>query len=398
MRTFTKTTFLIAILFCFSTTLQAQTIQKLIDEVDYDNLVYMLKEFSGEKTTKVGGKTVTIKNRKHDNNDLAKDYIIEKVKSFGNNLQIETQPFNKAGKNVVVTQTGMVNPDDVWIISAHYDSVTDFCADDNATGVVGVLEIMKTLSSVCLDNTVKYIFWDEEEIGLLGSDYYAKNLSKEEKAKLKGVINIDMLGFDYNNDRNIPIHTKKVAKSIEMKDAAVAVVEKYNKSLQLSPEIPREPVEGSDHASFWKQNITAIMVTDGLSYGTITPHYHKPSDKIGTLDLKYLQDMTKSLMAMMADFGKISKDQSPCTFSLNEYELQGVSVYPNPVKDVIKVNLERFEGDTSIKLMSVSGQVILNQTVTKLSTKLDAKNLASGVYFVKVTSGDKEALIKVVKE
>lgn len=400
MKTITNATKLLAFALFTTASIQAQsiTVEQLIDEVDYDNLEYILKEFTGEKETKVGGKTVTIKNRDQANNDLAKDYILEKLESFGGDLEIEVQEFNTAGKNVIATQIGKENPDDIYIISAHYDSVTEYCADDNATGTAAVLEIAKTLSQVCLDNTIKYIFWDEEEIRLLGSDHYAKNLSSSMKSKIKGVINMDMLGFDYNKDRNIPVHSKDVAKSNQLKDDVVAIIEKYKSSINLTPEVPDEPVEGSDHASFWKQNMTAIMITDGLSYGTITPHYHKPTDRVSTLDLKYFQDMTKALMAIYATKGSISKDQTPCSFSVDKSKLQGVHVYPNPISNVVNVSLKTINTPTTIKLMTVTGQHILSKAVTKLETQLNTENLASGVYFVEVTSGDKSSLTKVIKE
>lgn len=392
-------------LFAVISSVQAQsvTVNELIDEVDYDNLKYMLEEFTGERKTTVGGKTVTIKTRKEDNNDLAKDYIVEKIKSFSGDLDIQIQKFNRVGKNIIVTQEGKENPDNIHIISAHYDSVTDYCADDNATGTTGVLEIAKTLSQVCLDDTIVYIFWDEEEIGLLGSDYYAKNLSKDMIAKLKTVINIDMLGYDYKKDRNIPVHSKNVANSNQLKDDVLKIIEKYNDKINLTPEVPSKPVEGSDHASFWKQNITAIMVTDGLSYGTITPHYHKPTDKIATLEddkgrLTYFHDMTKALMAIMAERCSISKDQSPCSFSVGEYTLSGVEVYPVPVKDFINIRLQNSPNNAFVKLINVEGKEIVKQNISKLETKLDTKNLASGIYFVKVTSGGESFLTKVIKE
>jgi Zn-dependent M28 family amino/carboxypeptidase len=35
------------------------------------------------------------------------------------------------------------------------------------------LEIARILSTQCMENTLVYALWDEEEIGLLGADYYA---------------------------------------------------------------------------------------------------------------------------------------------------------------------------------------------------------------------------------
>ena len=63
--------------------------------------------------------------------------------------------------------------DDIYIICAHYDSVTTYCADDNASSVAAVIEAARILSGECFDFTIVYALWDQEEIGLVGSEYYA---------------------------------------------------------------------------------------------------------------------------------------------------------------------------------------------------------------------------------
>ena len=176
----------------------SQSIQDIIDKVDIDVLSLTVQEFSGEVSTVVDGNTVTITNRQQSNNDLAADYLVQKLEQL-DNITITDQSFNSNGRNIIATQLGKTNPDDIYIICAHYDSVADYCADDNATGTTAVLEAARLLSTQCLDNTIVYALWDEEEIGLnapeetsnsdsLLNDYLSNNIS----------VSIDSVSKKYN--------------------------------------------------------------------------------------------------------------------------------------------------------------------------------------------------------
>ena len=163
---------LLSLSVCVMSTLSAQTELDLINAVNLDTLSLTVQEFTGEVATSVGGNAVTILNRGQANNDLAGDYLIEKFIAM-DNLTVTDQAFNTNGRNIVATQLGKTNPNDIYIICAHYDSVADYCADDNASGTATVLEIARILSTQCMDNTLVYALWDEEEIGLRGANFYA---------------------------------------------------------------------------------------------------------------------------------------------------------------------------------------------------------------------------------
>ena len=131
---------IISILGCiiFSTFSYGQSIQDLIDKVNLDSLMLTVNEFSGEQSTVVNGSTVTILNRQQFNNGIAGDYLEERFLQM-DNITVANQTFNTNGRNIIATQIGKTNPNDIYIICAHYDSVADYCADDNATGVAAVL-------------------------------------------------------------------------------------------------------------------------------------------------------------------------------------------------------------------------------------------------------------------
>src|SRR5690554_2095390 len=98
-----------------------QTVQNLIDKVDIGRLELTVSEFTGEQPTLVNGTEVTIINRQHANNDLAAEYIKERLQQF-DNISVEEQNFNTTGKNIIATQIGKTNPQNIYLVCAHYDS------------------------------------------------------------------------------------------------------------------------------------------------------------------------------------------------------------------------------------------------------------------------------------
>ncbi|BAO75991.1 hypothetical protein WPG_1761 [Winogradskyella sp. PG-2] len=138
----------------------SQSIQDIINQVSNANLQLSVGELSGEEATMINGSLQTINTRVQSNNDLAADYIEERLYSFPN-LTVSIQEFNTNGKNVIATQMGKTTPENIYIVCAHYDSVTTFCADDNATGVSAVIEMARILSNECTNSTIVYALWDE---------------------------------------------------------------------------------------------------------------------------------------------------------------------------------------------------------------------------------------------
>src|SRR5688572_22280387 len=118
--------YLIAFLnvFILSISVQSQTISQLVNEVKLDSLTKKVNELTGEISTVVYGNTVTIINRQQANNDIAADYIKQKFEQL-DNLTITDQAFNTNGRNIIATQLGKTNPENIYIVCAHYDSVAD---------------------------------------------------------------------------------------------------------------------------------------------------------------------------------------------------------------------------------------------------------------------------------
>lgn len=426
--------------------LSAQTELDLINAVSLDSLSQTLQEFTGEVATNVGGNSVTILNREQSNNDLAGDYLVEKFNAM-NSLTVTDQPFNTNGRNIIATQLGKTNPNDIYIICAHYDSVADYCADDNASGTATVLEVARILSTQCMDNTLVYALWDEEEIGLRGANFYA-NQANNNGDNILGVLNIDMMGYDGDDDDDFDIDVRPIANSIEMKDDLVALLATYNFNLNVN--VVNPGTTASDHARFWDQGYSAVLVGESWDNDDQTPYYHSTSDRFSTLDLPYFHELAKLIMSYMVTKGSLvsvdnSLTVSPSTLTSNmdnasyqwvdcstnlpipsevnqsfspttsgsyavevtvgsctelsacvdftslvtdTFKLNTINIYPNPTSSILTIE-HSLNDDLMFELFSIEGKQVLQKVLTEKRSKLNMSQLSKGTYFVRMTQNKK---------
>jgi hypothetical protein len=441
--------------FCFSVmgTLSAQTEIDLINAINLDSLKQTLQEFTGEVTTKIGGNIVTILNRGQANNDLAGDYLVDKFNAM-DNLIVTDQAFNTNGRNIIATQLGTTNPNDIYIICAHYDSVADYCADDNASGTATVLEIARILSTQCMDNTLIYALWDEEEIGLRGADFYAAQ-AQNNGDNILGVLNIDMMGYDGDDDDDFDIDVRPIANSLAMKDDLLTLLTTYNFNLNVN--VVNPGTTASDHARFWNRGFSAVLVGESWDNNDQTPYYHSSGDRYSTLDLPYFHELAKLIMSYMATKGGlVSVDNSitvssssltsnqdnasyqwidcstnlPIVSEVNQsispqssgsyavevtvgsctelsscfdfmsldaetFTLNKINIYPNPASSTLNIEHSLNE-DLTLELFSIRGKKIFEKILTEKRSKLNISQFSQGVYFIRLTQNKKVFSQKIV--
>ncbi len=455
----------IIILLCCCGHAFGQSIQDVIGQIDVNRLEQTVAVLSGEQPAIINGSSQTITSRVHSNNDLAASYIQERLLAL-DNVSVEVQNFNTTGKNIIATQIGQTNPDDIYIVCAHYDSVAAFCADDNATGVAAVLEIARVLSSQCIDNTIVYALWDEEEIGLRGSNFYAVQAADTSNGNTRdnilGVLNMDMIGYDgdapgTSGDNEFDIDVRNIGGSIAMKDDIVNVFNTYTFDLDYIVVDPGTTF--SDHARFWNQGYSAVLVGESWETNDETPFYHTSDDVLATLDLPYFHEITKLVAAYMTTkAGLVNVDntitentssltandtstsyqwyncdtdtmvvgatnqtfspsttgsyavevtsgvcteRSDCFFfsvlSTETFADEEIKVFPNPVITVLQVeNLQSYE--IQLDLHNVEGKRIHSLTSSEVYVNMDMSDFNAGVYFLKVSSDQKESTYKIVKQ
>jgi Zn-dependent M28 family amino/carboxypeptidase len=121
-------------------------------------------------------------------------------------FRIDWRPGTYPTKNVIAETRGG-DPNSVIVVGAHLDSVgTGPGINDNGSGSAGILAIAKELDKFKLQHKVRFIWFSAEESGLLGSEAYVASLPPEERAKIKAMLNFDMIGspnfvrFVYDGD------------------------------------------------------------------------------------------------------------------------------------------------------------------------------------------------------
>lgn len=193
-------------------------IQKMVREVDARNI-----EASIRKLVSFGTRnTLSEQDNPTRGIGAARDWIFSEFQKFnvacGGCMTVEKQSFTqpKANRipeptvltNVIATLKGTTDPDRVYVVSGHYDSMCSSpidakCdapgANDDASGTAAVIELARVMSKRKFDATIIFMTVPGEEQGLLGAAYFA------EQAKLTGM-NIEAM---FTNDIVGGVTTKR---------------------------------------------------------------------------------------------------------------------------------------------------------------------------------------------
>lgn len=202
--------------------------------------------------------------------NLARENIVVTFESFG--LSVERDEFVYAAQtyqNIIATKPGRLYPDQVIVIGAHYDSVSNPGADDDGSGVASLLELARIFSVYDTAYTIKFCAWDAEEVGLRGSSAY---VAERRDRMVRGMIQIDMIAHDAGANRQ-DIYAGNLATGL--RDALIAAFPLYGNGLSVQS----NPYAGfSDHAPFDAAQYSAVcFVEDNYQSNTC---YHQQCDNV----------------------------------------------------------------------------------------------------------------------
>ena len=401
--------------------LQPIDIQTLVDQVDSSLLWNDLVFLEGVRHRVTGLDLL------NDTRDLLENRFI----NYGLTTNKQTFDFNGfPSENVIGDLYGKSTKEAVLIIDAHYDSVEDSPGvDDNATGIVGVLEAARILSNYGFEKTIRFIGFDVEEAGLIGSSrYVSEGIPSYET--IEGVLNLEMIGY-YDNNPNT--QTFPAAFGAIFPDTQVAleadsfrgnfitnvslapldalgnsfrntantyvpdlkVIDIVNPTGLLIPDLLR-----SDHAPFWSAGIPALMLTDGSNFRN--PFYHSENDLLSTLDQPFLTNVVKASIATLAKLAGIRNCTSATVDILSSTEELncGISIFPNPVDEFIQLSFgDCLDDNFELQLFDVSGFLILKKSIFNLNQQLLTINthpLAAGIYFLKIGNQNSFSTKKII--
>ena len=242
-------------------------------------------------------------------------WIKEQMRLFGIPCQYQNYMVNGlAYRNVVCTLTA--GHSDKVIVGAHYDVFGETQgADDNASGVAGVIETARILSQQKsqLPYNVEFVFYTLQEPPFfktehMGSFVHAKSI-KAQKDHIRGVYILEMIGFfDENLVQEYPAGLKWVYPQHGNFIAAVSNLQsydlgaKYCESMRILKRLECQRLvapsfitgmEFSDHLNYWKLDIPAMMITDTGHFRN--RDYHSAKDTLKTLNIAKIASVIDGL-------------------------------------------------------------------------------------------------------
>ncbi len=206
------------------------------------------------------------------------------------------------------------------ILAAHYDTVSGSPgADDNASSLAVLLEVARRLNQTALTRPVQFMAFCLEEEDLLGSRAYVAHLTKTGRS-VYGAIVLECVGYASEQDGSqrtppgIPVAVPSVGNFLALIGNQTSALLTIALAQAMASTIPVVPLivpgngeqlpdtRRSDHTAFWEQGFAAVMVTDTANFRN--PHYHRSTDTVDTLNLKFLASVadavTNAVLALAA--------------------------------------------------------------------------------------------------
>jgi hypothetical protein len=262
---------------------------------------------------------IICKKENKDYNDLVK--LVNDVQHFEPvlfNINIKSSMVIKqvwGHTNNIIGITRGSHPDlknEYIIVGAHFDhlgekpvySNNEFKreiyngADDNASGVAGMLELMRIFQrgDIRPARSIVWVAFSAEELGLLGSKKFVDD-EIIPLSKIKTMINLDMIGRMSDSLPKLTISGVGTSKVFDK------ILKKYE--TQLNFKIIKTPDgEGpSDHASFFRKNIPVLFFNSGLHLD-----YHKPTDDANKINYIQMANIVNFLANLIVDIANYPKD------------------------------------------------------------------------------------------
>jgi len=237
-------------------------------------------------------------------NEIAK-YIHTDFLNYSDSVYYQKFEVNGIVYKNVICSFGTENTKRI-VVGAHYDVCgNQEGADDNASGVIGLLELARQLKGIKLKNRIDLVAYTLEEppyfrTEFMGSFIHAKSLV-DEKTEVYGMISLEMIAYfkDEKKSQTYPIGILKLIYggkgnfiTLVNKMYAGKFAREFSNKMKKKSSIKTKKfkaprilpgIDFSDHRNYWHFGISALMITDTSFYRNF--NYHQKTDTIETLDL-----------------------------------------------------------------------------------------------------------------
>ncbi len=258
------------------------------------------------------------------NQDRTADYIKQEFEKAG--ARVSEQKFTVNGEvyRNVIGNLGNPNAEKI-VIGAHYDTAGAMPgADDNASGVTGLIELAYLLSKEDLPLQIELVAYNLEEPPFFGSNQmgsyaHAESLSRS-NVKIRLMICLEMIGYfsDEPESQNFPISVMNIL--YPTTGNFIAIVGNVSNGFttrQLKAEMLRSSdlpvysmnspsfvngVDFSDHRNYWKFGYNAVMITDTAFFRN--KNYHSDEDTWEKLDYSRMAKVVEGVFSGIKQIAK----------------------------------------------------------------------------------------------
>lgn len=254
------------------------------------------REYSGDLPVMIDGTSTRLTERgSPEGRKKAVAYLAAFYRDLG--FTVSYHHFGTDGINVIAEKAG-ADPSRVLLVTSHLDSVSNPGADDDGAGTVSAMAIARSLAKVPLNHTLRIVAFDQEERGLVGSKAYVKWLNeRNELAAVLGVINLEMTAWDSDNDGAFHAIDCNENQSGALTQQLVAAIAHAGLNIHRTEACTNR----SDHASFWRYNVPAIVISENFFNGDGNPCYHRSCDQVTNLNWDYMTTLTRAMTWTVAD-------------------------------------------------------------------------------------------------
>jgi hypothetical protein len=218
-------------------------------------------------------------------------------------------------QNVEATLPGIdESNDEIIIFNAHYDTVKKSPgANDDGSGVAAVLTAAYILSQYEFNRTIRFVTFSGEEINLLGSYEYVKDIY-ENNDDIFVEFNADMIGYTETDEGGKRAGLTTTLDAMWMTEDIKEISSNYNIGLNLSTYITYLGGErkGSDHYFFVQYGYESIAFWESEWNRT---YFHTPEDTLEHVNFTYLTKMTKLIIGSLAHLADIENEQPQITIA-----------------------------------------------------------------------------------
>lgn len=232
-----------------------------------------------------------------------------------------------ASSNLEVVIPGGSRASEIVLVGAHYDTVPGSPgADDNASGVAGVIEIARALRESSLTRTVKLVAFVNEEppffyFGEMGSRVYAR-AARARGDDIRVMLSLEMLGC-YSDEAGSQAYPPLLGyfypeagnfiafvSNLRSRRTLREVVRAFKGGSDFPAEKLASPgivpgVSWSDQLSFWREGYPGVMVTDTAFYRY--RHYHSATDTPEKIDYARMARVVDGLGRAVGELAGVPK-------------------------------------------------------------------------------------------